>query len=100
MHGLLLALYNRRGEVATEDQEVRLSPGRIDISSPGKNHLHRAIPDESISYISLITSGEVTFLTPDCFPRVHMLTVIDYIFDPSMTLRSASLKPTLDEGIL
>ena len=49
------------GIVATENEEVTVTPGTIILIPAGENHWHGAIKDSAFSHIAIMPPGETSF---------------------------------------
>jgi 4-carboxymuconolactone decarboxylase len=56
-------LYVTAGEgiVATEKEEVRITPGTFVVIPAGEKHWHGAAPDSAFSHIAISTRGKTSF---------------------------------------
>ncbi|CAA9577372.1 MAG: hypothetical protein AVDCRST_MAG49-4391 [uncultured Thermomicrobiales bacterium] len=49
-----------RGIVATDEEELRVSPGDVVLVRPGERHWHGAEPGEDFTHLSILLPGELT----------------------------------------
>ena len=57
----ILVVTKGTGKVATEDEEITVTPGTVIYFPPGENHWHGATDDSEFSHISIATQGETTW---------------------------------------
>jgi quercetin dioxygenase-like cupin family protein len=57
----ILVVTKGTGKVATEDEEITVTPGTVIYFPPGENHWHGAADDSEFSHISITTPGETTW---------------------------------------
>jgi len=57
-HPQILYVTKGIGKVATEKEEITVTPGTIISIPPGENHWHGATKDSEFSHISITTPGE------------------------------------------
>jgi quercetin dioxygenase-like cupin family protein len=60
-HAQILVVTKGVGKVATEKEEVTVTPGMIVYFPPGENHWHGSTKDSDFSHISITTPGETTW---------------------------------------
>ena len=60
-HPQILYVTEGIGRVATEKEEVNVTPGTIVIFPAGEKHLHGATKDSKFSHISISTPGETSW---------------------------------------
>ena len=54
----ILYVIQGTGIVATEEEEIRVTPGTLILIPPGENHWHGATKDSAFSHISITTPGK------------------------------------------
>ena len=57
----ILIVTKGTGKVATEDEEITVTPGTVIYFPPDENHWHGATDDSEFSHISITTPGETTW---------------------------------------
>ena len=57
----ILVVTKGTGKVATEDEEITVTPGTVIYFPPNENHWHGATDDSEFSHISITTPGETTW---------------------------------------
>jgi quercetin dioxygenase-like cupin family protein len=57
----ILVVTKGTGKVATEDEEITVTPGTVIYFPPDENHWHGATDDSEFSHISITTPGETTW---------------------------------------
>ena len=57
----ILVVTKGTGKVATEDEEITVTPGTVIFFPPDENHWHGATDDSEFSHISITTPGETTW---------------------------------------
>ena len=57
----ILVVTKGTGKVATEDEEITVTPGTVIYFPPGENHWHGATDDSEFSHISIATQGKTTW---------------------------------------
>ena len=60
-HPQILVVTKGVGKVATEKEEITVTPGMIVYFPPGENHWHGSTKDSDFSHISITTPGETTW---------------------------------------
>jgi quercetin dioxygenase-like cupin family protein len=60
-HPQILCVTKGRGIVATEKEEVVVTPGMVIMFPAGENHWHGATEDSEFSHISITTPGKTTW---------------------------------------
>lgn len=56
----VLVVTNGRGIIATEAEELRVTPGDVVLVQPGERHWHGAEPGADLSHLSILVPGEIT----------------------------------------
>ena len=54
----ILYVLEGNGIVATEKEEIKVTPGTLILIPPGENHWHGATEDSAFSHISITTPGK------------------------------------------
>jgi quercetin dioxygenase-like cupin family protein len=57
----ILVVTKGTGKVATENEEITVTPGTVIYFPPDENHWHGATDDSEFSHISITTPGETTW---------------------------------------
>ena len=57
----ILIVTKGTGKVATENEEITVTPGTVIYFPPDENHWHGATDDSEFSHISITTPGETTW---------------------------------------
>ncbi len=57
----ILYVTEGKGTVATEDEEVRVTPGTLIFIPPGEKHWHGATKDSSFAHIAIMPPGQTNF---------------------------------------
>jgi quercetin dioxygenase-like cupin family protein len=60
-HPQILVVTKGVGKVATEKEEITVTPGMIVYFPPGENHWHGATKDSDFAHISITTPGGTTW---------------------------------------
>ena len=60
-HPQILVVTKGTGKVATETEEITVTPGTVIYFPPDENHWHGATDDSAFSHISITTPGQTTW---------------------------------------
>lgn len=56
----VLVVTHGRGVVATDAEELRVTPGDVVLVQPGERHWHGAEPGADFTHLSILVPGETT----------------------------------------